>query len=101
MKKDEAISYLENLKRGEFLTVNIPIYRGKVQPVTVMYMGKDKEKRYNFIDSGIFKMSREFLEKGTVTIDKKFDRNVAIHINSKLRTEQERKQKYKNTRNTR
>ena len=26
MQKDEAIDYLENLKIGNFLTVNIPIY---------------------------------------------------------------------------
>ena len=101
MESQEAIKYLENLEIGNFLTVNIPIYKEQVQPVTVMYTGKDNEGRYNFIDNGIFKMSKEFLEKGTVTIDKEFDGDVALDIHAKVRMEQERKQKHKNNRDIR
>lgn len=101
MKENEAINYLENLEKGNFLTVNIPIFRDKVQPVTVMYVGKDNEGRYNFIDSGTFKMSKEFLEKGTVTIEREYDGDVAIDIHAKFKSEQERKQKQKNNRDYR
>ena len=101
MKEDEAIDFLENLEKGNFLTVNIPIYKGQIQPVTVMYTGKDNEGRYNFVDNGVFKMSKEFLEKGTVTIDKDFDGDVALDIHAKVKMEQERKQKHKNNRDIR
>ena len=52
MQKDEAIDYLENLKIGNFLTVNIPISSNCNIPVTAMYVGKDKEGRYEFLDTG-------------------------------------------------
>ena len=54
MEREDAIKYLENLQQGDFLTVNIPIIADKKIQVTAMYVGKDKEGRYNFIDSGNF-----------------------------------------------
>ena len=101
MESQDAINFLENLESGNFLTVNIPIYKNQIQPVTVMYTGKDNEGRYNFVDSGIFKISKEFLEKGTVTIDKEYDGNIALDIHEKVKMEQERKQKHKNNRDIR
>ena len=49
MKNQEAIDYLNNLQQGMFCTVNIPICNDKEKiPITVMYMGKDKDGRYIF-----------------------------------------------------
>ena len=50
-----------------FITVNIPIFRDEIKPITIMYAGKDKEGRYNFIDSGNFILSKDFIEKAKVT----------------------------------
>ena len=38
-----------------------------------MYIGKDKDGRYNFIDTGRFIMSKEFIENKSISIDKSFD----------------------------
>ncbi len=91
MQKDEAINYLENLKIGNFLTVNIPIFSNCNIPVTAMYVGKDKEGRYEFLDTGEFILSKDFLEKGKVSIDKEYDDNNATKINSRIRKEYEKK----------
>ncbi len=47
-------------------------------PITVMYMGKDKDGRYNFIDTGRFIMSKEFIENKSISIDKSFDEDKAF-----------------------
>ena len=47
MERQEAINYLNNLQKGMFCTVNLPLYGNEVMPITAMYMGKDKDGRYN------------------------------------------------------
>lgn len=95
MEKEDAIKYLENLQQGDFLTVNIPIIADKKIQVTAMCVGKDKEGRYNFIDSGNFILSKEFLEKGNISIDKEYNGDIATDIYAKFKREQERKNKQK------
>lgn len=95
MEREDAIKYLENLQQGEFLTVNIPIIADQKIQVTVMYVGKDKDGRYNFKDSGNFILSKEFLEKGNISIDKEYNGDVATDIYAKFKKEQERKSKQK------
>ena len=86
MENQEAINYLNNLQQGMFCTVNIPICNDKEKmPITVMYMGKDKDGRYNFIDTGRFIMSKEFIENKSISIDKSFDEDKAFEIYSKVR----------------
>ena len=92
MKQDEAIEYLEKLEVGMFLTVNIPIFRDEVKPITVMYAGKDKDGRYNFVDTGNFILSKDFIEKGKVTLNKEFNEDEAFDIYSKVKLLQEKKQ---------
>lgn len=91
MKENEAIEFLENLEKGMFLTVNIPIFRDEIKPITVMYAGKDKEGRYNFIDSGNFILSKDFIEKGKVTLDKDFNGDEAFEIYSKIKFSENKK----------
>ena len=95
MEREDAIKYLENLQQGDFLTVNIPIIADKKIQVTAMYVGKDKEGSYNFIDSGNFILSKEFLEKGNISIDKEYNGDIATDIYAKFKREQERKNKQK------
>ena len=91
MENQEAINYLENLERGMFCTVNIPLYNREKIPITVMYMGKDKDGRYNFADTGIMVMSKEFIEQKSISVEKEFDREKAMEIHSKIRMQSARK----------
>lgn len=93
MSEDDAINYLDKLERGNFLTVNIPISRDEVVQVTAMYIGKDEMGRYNFADKGNFVLSKEFLERGKVTIDKEYKRDDAFEIYSKIRTKLDKQHK--------
>lgn len=96
MIAEQAIDYLENLERGNFLTVNIPIFKDETAQVTAMYLGKDKDGNYNFLDTGNFKFTKEFLEKGKVTIDKEYDGDIAMDIHAKFRIEQDKKKQKSN-----
>lgn len=96
MKDIEAIKYLENMKQGMFLTINIPISKNTYQPVTAMYVGKDKEGRYEFLDTGEFIMSKDFLKKTEITIDKEFNEDDAMKIHSRIRKEYDKAHKKKN-----
>ena len=96
MIAEQAINYLENLEKGNFLTVNIPIFRDETAQVTAMYLGKDKDGNYNFLDTGNFKLTKEFLEKGKITIDKEYDGDIAMDIHTKFRIEQDKKKQKSN-----
>ena len=101
MIKDEAINYLENLRDGRFLTVNIPIFKDEVKPVTVMYLGKDKIGRYKFVNKesiifSTFVLSKEIIERGNVSLDKSFDREKAYEIYSKGKFLQAKNENRKN-----
>ena len=85
MENKEAIDYLNNLQQEMFCTVNLPLYGNEVIPITAMYMGKDKDGRYNFIDTGRFILSKEFIESKSISIDKSFDEDKALEIYSKIR----------------
>ena len=85
MEKQEAINYLNNLQKGMFCTVNLPLYGDEVIPITAMYIGKDKDVRYNFMDTGRFIMSKEFIENKAISIDKNYDQDKAFEIYSKVR----------------
>ena len=85
MENQETIKYLDNLLVGMFCTVNIPLYNNEKIPVTAMYIGKDRDGRYNFIDTGRFVLSKEFIEQKSITIDKTFDEDKAFEIYSKVR----------------
>jgi hypothetical protein len=84
MKEQEAINYLDNLERGNYVTVNIPIYKDENIPVTAMYLGKDEQGRYNFADSGKFVFTKEFIERGKITLDKDYDGDKAFEIYANL-----------------
>lgn len=91
MKENEAIDFLEKLEVGTFITVNIPITHNDTMPITAMYAGKDKEGRYEFLDTGEFILSKDFLEKGKVTIEKEYDNNNAVKIHKRIKKEYEKK----------
>lgn len=91
MERQEAINYLNNLQKGMFCTVNLPLYGNEVMPITAIYMGKDKDGRYNFMDTGRFILSKEFIENKAISIDKKYDEDKAFEIYSKVRRQPNKK----------
>lgn len=91
MERQETINYLNNLQKGMFCTVNLPLYGNEVMPITAMYMGKDKDGRYNFMDTGRFILSKEFIENKAISIDKKYDEDKAFEIYSKVRRQPNKK----------
>lgn len=91
MERQEAMNYLNNLQKGMFCTVNLPLYGNEVMPITAMYMGKDKDGRYNFMDTGRFILSKEFIENKAISIDKKYDEDKAFEIYSKVRRQPNKK----------
>ena len=91
MREDEAIEFLETLEVGTFLTVNIPISSNQNMSVTAMYAGKDKDRRYEFLDAGELILSKKFLEKGKISIEKEFDDESAIKIYTRIRKKFEKK----------
>ena len=95
MKEEEAISYLDTLEVGSYITINIPIYKDENLPVTAMYLGKDKQGRYNFADSGKFVFTKEFIEKGKVSLDKEYDDDKAYEIYAKIQKDIHREKKKK------
>ena len=84
------------MEQGMFLTINIPISKNYYQPVTAMYVGKDKDGRYEFLDTGEMIMSKELLRKSDITIDKDFDKNDAAKIHKRIKLEYEKTHKKKN-----
>lgn len=95
MKISESIKFLDELQQGKFCTVNIPLFNNEIIPVTAMFMGKDKEGRYNFIDTGQFILSKDFIQKKSISIDKEFNEDEAFKIYSKVKLLQEKSSKSK------
>lgn len=99
MKEQEAIDYLEKLQVGEFITVNIPVFSGEYIASTCIYMGKDDEGRYILKDENCFKMSKDFMLRNKISIDKDFDGDKAFDIYKDIKKEQEKQEKQKNKKN--
>ena len=95
VKEQEAINYLENLESGNYVTINIPVYKDENIPVTAMYLGKDNQGRYNFADTGKFVFTKEFIEKGKITLDKEYDGDKAFEIYEKLQKDIQKEKKKK------
>lgn len=87
MQGKEAIEYLDNMDAGKFLTINIPIKNSVFIPVTAMYVGKSKDGSYEFVDTGEMIISKEFLNKCKITIDREFNKNDAKIIYKRIKKE--------------
>lgn len=101
MIDEEAIEYLESLEPGEFCTINIPIYSGEYIASTCIFLGKDDEGRYNFKDNNCFKISKDFLVRNRISVDKQFDGDKALDIHANIKLEQEKKEKKNKNRDAR
>lgn len=93
MKSFESIEFLNKLKKGDFCTVKIPLTNSSNQtiPITAMYMGKDADGRYNFMDSGRLTLPKKLIEENSIIIDKEYDPIEANRIHKHIRLLQSRK----------
>lgn len=96
MKEYEAINFLENLPKGSFISIKIPVFGESTDSVTAMYMGKDKEGRYNFADTGRFVVSQKLIENGKIRIEKEYNGDIARDIHVKVRKEELSRQARRN-----
>ena len=81
--------------------MNIPIYSGEFIASTCIYLGKDDEGRYSFKDDNCFKMSKEFLVRNRISVEKTFDGDKALDIHAQVRKEQVKQKKKKSNRDAR
>ena len=84
-KLKDSIVFLEQLEPGNFCTVNMPLFNNESISVTAMFMGKDENGRYNFLDTGRFILSKEFITKKGISIRKEFDEEKAFEIYSNFK----------------
>lgn len=85
MNTSESIEFLNNMKKGQFCTVYIPLINEETIPITVMYMGKDREGRYRFMDTGKFVLPQKLIEQKAIKVDKEYNENIAKKIYYKLK----------------
>ncbi len=74
MQEKDSIQILEELGTGMFCNIELPLTNSMKSDVISIYLGKDKEGRYNFFDGGgaigTFKMPKEFIIKRDIKISK-------------------------------
>ena len=76
--------------------MKIPVFGESTDSVTAMYMGKDKEGRYNFADTGRFVVSQKLIENGKIRTEKEYNGDIARDIHVKVRREELSRQARKN-----
>lgn len=84
-KVQDTIEFIEQLEPGNFCTVNMPLFNNESISVTAMFMGKDEKGRYNFLDTGRFILSKEFITKKGISITKDFNEDRAFEIYSSFK----------------
>ena len=52
MKEDSSIQVLEKLNAGKLCVIGLPLTNTMINDIVVIYLGKDKDYRYNFYDGG-------------------------------------------------
>ena len=52
MEEKDSIEVLEELGTGMFCNIELPLTNSMTSNVTAIYLGKDKDGRYNFFDGG-------------------------------------------------
>lgn len=103
MEQNNSMQVLNDLERGMFCSIGLPLTNSMKSDITVMYLGKDKDGRYNFYDgggaSGTFKMSEDFILRRDIQITKQFDEEKTFELYQELNKKTERiKHKDRNSR---
>lgn len=91
MENNNSIKTLEELERGMFCVIGLPLTNTMVSDITVVYLGKDKEGRFNFYDGGgncgTFKLKKDFILQRDIKIRKVEDKTYDLYkeLNKKER----------------
>ena len=89
MKEKNPIEILEELSIGMFCNIELPLTNSMTSNVTAIYLGKDKDGRYNFFDGGgacgTFKMNKNFIIQKDIKITKKLDEDKTYDLYVELK----------------
>lgn len=76
-QEKNSIEVLEEIGTVMFCNIELPLTNSMTSNVTAIYLGKDKDGRYNFFDGksacGTFKMTENFILQKDIKITKKLD----------------------------
>ena len=67
MEEKNSIEVLEELGTGMFCNIELPLTNSMTSNVTAIYLGKDKDGRYNFFEYPPFKMTIPGICRGELT----------------------------------
>ena len=103
MQQNNSMQVLSDLERGMFCSIGLPLTNSMKSDITVMYLGKDKDGRYNFFDGGgacgTFKLTEKFIREKNIEITKQFDEEKTFELYQELNKKTERiKQKDRDSR---
>ena len=80
MEAEKTIEFLDNLQKGMFCTINLPLFKDEIKPITAMYIGKDDDGRFVFLGDNQFAFSKNFIQKKNISVNKEFDEDKATEI---------------------
>ena len=73
MQEKDSLQVLEKIETGMFCKVGLPLTHSKTSDVISVYLGKDKQDRYNFYGGkilGTYKMTDKFIIRQNIKISK-------------------------------
>ena len=99
-QEKSSIEVLEELGTGMFCNIELPLTNSMTSNVTAIYLGKDKDGRYNFFDGGgacgTFKMTKNFIMQRDIKITNKLDEDKTYDLYVELKKYQSKiKDKHK------
>ena len=107
MESEKSIQMLEQLNAGKFCIIGLPLTNTMVSDITVIYLGKDKDGRFNFYDGGgncgAFKLRKDFILQHNIKIkqieDKTIDLYEKLNKKEKIKHKESKKSRRKNCKN--
>ena len=83
MQEKNSIQVLEEIVAGKFCVIGLPLTNKMTSDVTVIYLGKDKDGRYNFYDGGgncgAFKLKKDFILQRDIKIRQIEDKTIDLY----------------------
>ncbi len=92
MQEKDSIQILEEMGTGKFCIIGLPLTNTMRSDVTVIFLGKDKDGRYNFYDGGgncgTFKLKKDFILQRNIKIKQIEDKTIDLYkeLNKKEKT---------------
>ena len=83
MQEKDSIQILEEMETGKFCIIGLPLTNTMRSNVTVIFLGKDKDGRYNFYDGGgncgAFKLKKDFILQRDIKIRQIEDKTIDLY----------------------